>query len=52
VIEAEITNQTHLLIPFAKTKFSSEGEVTHTETLNEIELVINAFEQAIVNSRK
>jgi chromate reductase, NAD(P)H dehydrogenase (quinone) len=43
VIEANITDQTQLLIPFAKTKVSNEGKITDAKTLDEVNALVDSF---------
>lgn len=43
VIEADITDETQLLIPFAKTKVSQECKITDSKTLSEVNALIDAF---------
>jgi NAD(P)H-dependent FMN reductase len=44
VIEARMTDDTRLLISFAKTKISEEGKVTDEKTLREVERLIEGFD--------
>jgi chromate reductase, NAD(P)H dehydrogenase (quinone) len=50
IIEADITNETQLLIPFAKTKINNDSEITHDSTLNEIVLLFQSFKNKITHS--
>lgn len=43
VIEADITDDTQLIIPFAKTRISANNEVTDEKTLNELNSLLDAF---------
>lgn len=43
IIEAGITDETQLLIPYAKTKISAAGKITDDETRNALELLLSAF---------
>jgi hypothetical protein len=43
VIEADITDETQLLIPFAKTKVSQDCKITDSKTLSEVNALLNAF---------
>jgi chromate reductase, NAD(P)H dehydrogenase (quinone) len=47
VIEANITEQTQLLIPFAKTKVSNECKITDAKTLNEVNALMDAFAKSV-----
>ncbi len=47
VIEADITNETQLLISFVKTKVSQDGKITNSITLSEVNLLLNAFEKML-----
>ncbi|MDF3076537.1 MAG: hypothetical protein K0S09_426 [Sphingobacteriaceae bacterium] len=51
VIEAKVTDETHLLVPFVKTKISDAGEITDMKTLDEIEKLLTAFEYLIRNGK-
>ncbi len=44
VIEATITEETQLLIPFAKTKINAECKITDKETLQKIQNLLLSFE--------
>ncbi len=50
VIDANITDQTQLLIPHAKLKVSKEYKITDDKTLIEIESLIRAFYKIIQNN--
>lgn len=43
IIEAKMTEETQLVIPFAKTKINAESEITDEETLHEVLSLIDAF---------
>lgn len=43
IIEAETTSETQLLIPFAKTKISSNAEIIDPKTLYDVILLLNSF---------
>jgi chromate reductase, NAD(P)H dehydrogenase (quinone) len=43
VIEADITDETQLLIPFAKTKVNQDCKITDSKTLSEVNALLNAF---------
>ncbi len=43
VIEADITDETQLLISFAKTKVSQDFRITDSKTLSEVNALLNAF---------
>jgi chromate reductase, NAD(P)H dehydrogenase (quinone) len=43
VIEADITDETQLLIPFAKTKVSQDCKITDSKTLCEVNVLLDAF---------
>jgi chromate reductase, NAD(P)H dehydrogenase (quinone) len=43
VIEADITNETQLLIPFAKTKVSQDCRITDPKALTEVNTLLDAF---------
>ena len=43
IIESRITNETQLLISYAKTKININREITDAETLKEVNLLIHAF---------
>jgi chromate reductase, NAD(P)H dehydrogenase (quinone) len=45
VIEANITDDTQLIVPFAKTKISASNVITDDKTLVEITSLLNAFER-------
>lgn len=47
VIEADITNETQLLISFAKTKVSKDYKITDKKTLEEVNLLVEAFEKRL-----
>jgi chromate reductase, NAD(P)H dehydrogenase (quinone) len=51
VIEADITDQTQLLISFAKTKVSKDCKVTDQKTLDEVILLMRAFENRIASNK-
>src|SRR5215831_1304125 len=50
VIEAEIPDETQLLISFAKTKINSSAEITDEETLIAVKTLIEAFDKLIMES--
>jgi NAD(P)H-dependent FMN reductase len=50
VIEAKITDETQLLISFAKTKVSKENTITDNKTLIEVNSLLNAFRMLIEQS--
>ena len=47
VIECSITDETQLLISFSKTKINDKGEITDTETLENVKRLIQSFIQNI-----
>jgi NAD(P)H-dependent FMN reductase len=47
IIEAKITNDTQLLIPFAKTKINADCIISHPPTLTEINTLLAAFTKLI-----
>jgi chromate reductase, NAD(P)H dehydrogenase (quinone) len=47
VIEADITDETQLLVSFAKTKVSQDAKITDQKTLKEVNLLMEAFEKRI-----
>ena len=47
VIEADIMDETQLLISFAKTKVSKDCKIIDQKTLEEVFALINAFEKCI-----
>jgi chromate reductase, NAD(P)H dehydrogenase (quinone) len=49
VIEADITDETQLLISFAKTKVSQDCKITDQKTLDEVFALIDAFEKRLVS---
>ncbi len=49
VIEADITDETQLVISFARTKINHDCQVTDEKTLGEINLLIDAFDKLISN---
>jgi len=50
IIEAKITEETQLLISFAKTKINNENKIIDPITANQIKNLIHAFNQLIENS--
>ncbi len=44
IIEATITSDTQLIVPFAKTKVNAGNQITDEKTLGEILALLNAFE--------
>ena len=50
VIDANITDETQLLISHAKLKVSNEYKITDDKTLAEVEMLIRAFEKVILNA--
>ena len=44
IIGAEMTQQTQLVISFAKTKINDEGKITDAKTLIEVDSLISAFD--------
>ncbi|MCK9410333.1 MAG: NADPH-dependent FMN reductase [Bacteriovoracaceae bacterium] len=51
IIEAKITDETQLVISFAKIKVSKDYKITDETTLNEVKKVIKAFDTILSNSR-
>jgi chromate reductase, NAD(P)H dehydrogenase (quinone) len=51
IIEANITPDTQLVIPFARTKINDQAIITHSDTLQAIQLLIQAFHHNITNSK-
>lgn len=47
IIEAKITPETQLLVPYAKTKMGMDGTVTDEKTLAEIQALIKAFDSLL-----
>lgn len=47
IIESDVTDQTQLLISFAKTKISEDGRITDEKTLQEVKALIHAFEKKL-----
>jgi chromate reductase, NAD(P)H dehydrogenase (quinone) len=47
IIEAGITNETQLLIPYAKTKISNDYKITDEKTLQEIKTLIHEFDKML-----
>jgi chromate reductase, NAD(P)H dehydrogenase (quinone) len=52
VIEADITDETQLLISFVKTKISQDCKITDPKTLDEVLALIAAFEKRLVSFTK
>ncbi len=50
IIEAEITDETQLLISYCKTKISSDCKITDDKTLNEVKALINALSKTIASN--
>jgi chromate reductase, NAD(P)H dehydrogenase (quinone) len=50
IIEANITDETQLLISFAKTKINHEGQIIHETTANEVIHLIQSFKNKIPES--
>lgn len=49
IIEAKMTADTQLLIPFVKTKVNGDGTVTHLETVHNIQQLIRSLTEIIRN---
>jgi len=49
IIDAQITDETQLLIPFAKTKINNDCLITDGQTLAEIKSLINSFDKLMRN---
>lgn len=47
IIESKITKETQLLIPFVKTKLNAESEITDTQTLNNVNRLIQSLKLMI-----
>lgn len=43
VIEAKITNDTQLLIPFIKTRLHADGQLTDQEVIHRLQVLVNRF---------
>jgi NAD(P)H-dependent FMN reductase len=52
IIEAKMTADTQLLIPFVKTKVNKEGEITDEQTLHSIKKLINSLREIISNEKQ
>ncbi len=50
IIEADIRDETQLIIPFAQTKISKEGVITDEETRNEVLLLLSALNNIVAGS--
>ena len=50
IIEARMTSDTHLLIPFVKTKVTDEGKITDNDTLSSVNKLIQSFTEIITGS--
>lgn len=50
IIEARMTSDTQLLIPFVKTKVTDEGKITDNDTLNSVNKLIQSFTEIITGS--
>ena len=49
IIEAKITNETSLLISYAKTKINAENKIIDKKTLEEVMSLVNSFYEIIQN---
>lgn len=49
IIESNITDDTHLLISFAKTKINSDPVISDKETLEQVEKLITSFSNLIIH---
>ncbi len=49
IIEAQMTTDTQLLIPFIKTKVDGNGKITDNETLNNINKLIASLKEIIID---
>jgi len=47
VIESKMTQATQLIIPFVKVKVSADGKITDPITLENVQLLLNAFRELI-----
>nr|WP_294790184.1 NADPH-dependent FMN reductase [uncultured Mucilaginibacter sp.] len=52
IIEARMTSDTQLLIPFVKTKVNDEGKITDNDTLNSVNKLIQSLTEIIMNNAK
>jgi chromate reductase, NAD(P)H dehydrogenase (quinone) len=50
IIEANITNETQLLISFAKTKINNDCEIIDVSTLNDVTTLIQSYKNKMTNS--
>lgn len=51
IIEATITDDTQLLIPFAKTKIDKDCKITDAETLTRMTKLVEAFSKSMQNAQ-
>jgi chromate reductase len=51
VIEARVTENTQLLVPFVKTKVNAAGEIIHAETFEKVQRLLHSFEQLILEEK-
>ncbi len=51
IIEARMTSNTQLLIPFSKTKVNDEGKITDNDTLNSVNKLIESFTDIITGNK-
>lgn len=47
IIEAKVTDETQLVIPFVKTKIDSDCRITDVKTLEEVMVLLSAFDKMI-----
>ncbi|MDB5119398.1 MAG: NADPH-dependent reductase [Sphingobacteriales bacterium] len=52
VIEAKMTLETQLLIPFVKTKVNEAGKITDAETLSAVNKLAHSLNELIANDKK
>lgn len=52
IIEARMTSDTQLLIPFVKTKVNDEGKITDNDTLNSVNKLIKSLSEVITSNAK
>ena len=51
IIEALMTPDTQLLIPFVKTKVTDDGQITDKDTLDKVQILINSLTEIITGKR-
>ena len=52
IIEARMTSDTQLLIPFIKTKVTDEGKIIHSDTLISVNKLVQSLTEIIANNNE